>query len=83
MCNCIENIENKLLDLWKNDKTFKNGNKIQKVTMRNMQHSISFSGGPITSFIGGEVEVDIEGQKKKKVISIEFNYCPFCGEKRK
>jgi hypothetical protein len=71
MCDCIKKIEKKIL---------KQEFKYKKViAARFISGALMFSTGKVHSC--SEVEIQIEGQKKKGIQKVIHTYCPFCGVK--
>ena len=70
MCNCIKNLEKDLVGKIIN----------RKMVVKAKVHSDYFVIGEVRKFIP-EMELELEGQKKKIKKPIHLNYCPLCGEK--
>ena len=77
MCNCIEEIEEKvkkhLTEIGKYKKP------ITKVEACGKGFSVD---DHFQNVIWHDFEITLEGQKKKPTIPVKHSYCPFCGEKK-
>jgi hypothetical protein len=71
MCNCIKNLEKDLVGKIINRK------KVVKAQLGG--NFITF--GPENKETNSEMELTLEGQKKKVVKPIAHFYCPICGQK--
>ena len=72
-CNCIKEIETQAQERKYNGKVISKATVISQVLL--------FGKGKTDIVTNSEVELEFEGQKKKKVVSITHNFCPFCGVK--
>jgi formate dehydrogenase maturation protein FdhE len=71
MCTCIKELENKMVG-----REFKN-KKVESASF--ISAALMLSSGIVQSC--SEIELEIEGQKKKGIQKVLHTYCPFCGEK--
>ena len=76
MCNCIKEIEVRVLNHLRNKNEYKK--PIESVRMEGMGFLMgdSISMNTKTNFI-----ITLTGQKKKHTVPVFHSYCPFCGEK--
>lgn len=71
-CNCIKEIENKILEAhpqW-------SGKKVVSVKMDKIFTFSPFQPNIRTST---NIVIEVEGQKKKYNVEMTHTYCPFCG----
>lgn len=86
MCNCIKDTENKLKEMIKDNKKFKNLKSLE-VSYPNAGLISSDDNKwriiPHLEFIAkGEYETKSGNIKtKKESLNVTFSYCPLCGEK--
>jgi len=76
MCNCIAEIEDKILDLAKNDKKYK-----KPVLRVEMEGKMITLGDVSIIKIATSFKIELEGQKKRPVMLVENLFCQFCGDK--
>ncbi len=70
-CNCIDTIEQNVLDREKYD-----GRKIDSVKFISMAYMM-----PDFSIVtNSELELELEGLKRPKIVKINHTFCPFCGK---
>lgn len=85
MCNCINEIESKLL----RELSIKNEEwKGKEITSVNFENAALMVTGPCRNELYSTVEIGYDhinkrGDKKhkKQTINLSYRYCPFCGEK--
>ena len=85
-CNCIRDLENKLLEKVKESNKFKN---LDDVTVKaiNMAFMIKEDGKvnlePYMEFQAKALYKTKSGNErvKREVMNVSFSYCPFCGRK--
>ncbi len=77
MCNCVTDIEKKLLDRAKEPGCYKK--PVERVSMRSVGFPII--DGKLLMKTCSDIEITLEGQKKKETTKLFHNYCPFCGVK--
>jgi hypothetical protein len=70
-CDCIKRIEDKVLNHVKEQ-----GKQAESASMQNLAFMFSSSETKTHQ----EIEVTINGKKKKEKINIIHTYCPFCGK---
>ncbi len=70
MCNCISELEDKLVK----EGSYK-GKKILRA--ENQNWALMFNT-PSRVFL--EIEVEVEGMRKKQIQNVLATYCPFCAE---
>lgn len=71
MCNCIKNLEKDLV-----------GQVIDRKKVVQAKLSVPYimlGGEPWQT--NGQMELTLEGQKKKVTKAVAFRYCPLCGNK--
>lgn len=73
MCDCIEKIEAKMVEI--------QPLKDKVVTKAKINTMLQFLPGKIVSRPVIECLLTVEGLKKEKVMNISYPHCPFCGEK--
>jgi hypothetical protein len=71
MCNCIKNLEKDLVGRVIDRK------RVMKATL--VIPYITMSGG--LNETNGQIELTLEGQKKKVTKAVAHKYCPLCGKK--
>lgn len=77
-CNCLTEINGKLLEHMKQPGRFKKtvrGIEIKGVT-------IQLTGDSLITRTYSDVEVELDGQKKKEHSPLIHTFCPFCGKKQ-
>ncbi len=72
MCNCIIELEGKLIDQFPNRKN----KKVESISFPIMLELSSGMNKYVIPFI-----VEVENQKKTEEFYVTINNCPFCGEK--
>ena len=77
MCNCVEEIEEKVLARKAEDPRIKK--PIERVRMRDQAIRLGTAGTGVDTF--SIFELTLEGQKKKVPVTVIHSHCPFCGEK--
>jgi hypothetical protein len=75
MCNCIKELEKRLLEKVIKDKTYKK--PVERVKAKGTCFSLSDNFKPI---VMTEFEVTLKGQIKKPTIDVKNSHCQFCGE---
>ena len=78
MCDCIEEMEEKLMSYATENGLFKK--PIKSVTMKGK--AFSLGGGSLGEVVTHEFEFELEGQKKKPTVGVTHQYCPFCGDRK-
>lgn len=79
MCKCINEIEGKALAQLQEQSEFKKpviGVRMQGVTFPIIENSL-------TTRTCNQLEIKLEGQKKRPQMAMVHTFCPFCGEKYK
>ncbi|MCR6515321.1 hypothetical protein M4I33_10625 [Clostridium sp. LY3-2] len=85
-CNCIKDLENRLLEKVKVSDKFQNLEGVS-IKSKNMAFMIKKDGTVTTEpYIEFEAKAPYKTKSgsertKKEVINVTCNYCPFCGEK--
>jgi len=77
-CNCLTEIKGKLLEHMKQPGRFKkavNGIEIKGITMQ-------LTDNHLITRTYSDVEVELDGQKKKEHSPLMHTFCPFCGKKQ-
>ncbi len=76
-CTCISDLEKKLLE-----QCAKNGGYKKSIkSVRMLGTAITFGGNEAKIRTCNQFEIELDGQKKKKLISMFHTFCPFCGTK--
>ena len=70
-CKCIEELEAGVQERGYD------GKKVVKATM--LSAAFVFNKGGMVYKTTSNIELEIEGLKKKKTLPITHNFCPFCG----
>ena len=73
-CNCIEDVEKKVLETETYDK---------RKILSTQIIGCSYMMPTFEKVTNTEIELELEGLKKPKVVKIQHSYCPFCGTKIK
>jgi NMD protein affecting ribosome stability and mRNA decay len=79
-CNCIQEVENKALEIYKN----KNRYKKPVVSAEFADIALVFGKQNRTELITktvSHIELTLEGQKKKERVNIIHTFCPMCGKR--
>lgn len=76
MCDCIEDLQQKIKDHCTKNKTYKKPIKRVKI-----EDKILILGDKLQLKTVSNFEIELEGQKKKPLMPVTHSYCPFCGEK--
>ena len=76
MCDCISKVEQNLLTRLQDDKTFKK--PVKAVKLKGVIFPITKDG--LSRRSSSEVEIELEGQKRKNKVSLAHSFCPFCGK---
>lgn len=79
-CGCITRIENDVKATLIEQGRFKK--PIKDVTMKGVVMVVSDDLG-LQSITANEIQIELEGQKKKETLRMVHSYCPFCGAKIK
>lgn len=74
-CDCIKKTEERMLIVFNEQKRFS-----KKIVAVKIERALIF-GKELESMTYCNVEIELEGQKKKVHQSLMHNYCPFCGDK--
>ncbi|MFC6924307.1 hypothetical protein [Microbulbifer taiwanensis] len=74
-CDCISEIEQRVTQKIKESGDFKK--PVKGARMKEL--GFVLSGSTFTTRTVTNLEVELEGQKKKPLIPMTHNYCPFCG----
>ena len=77
MCNCINDIESKALESLKEGGKFKK--PVKKVRIKEV--IFPFTGDGLSIKTSNTLEIELDGQKKLKTMSMSHTYCPWCAEK--
>lgn len=77
MCNCIKELEEKILNHVTENKLYKK--PVKKVKMKGQIFSL---GDSLTIKTTSDFEIKLEGQKKKPSMSVAHAFCAFCGERK-
>ena len=81
-CTCVSEMEEKVLEFYREQGTLINPNKAEFV---NKAFLMSGNNGPgIQPFLPVQVYSETKtGKEKKTKVNIHFSYCPMCGQKWK
>lgn len=74
-CNCIEDLEQKILHKFNNDGQHKGKVKSARI------HQALLFGKQTIARTYCKVDLTIEGRKSKVQTDLIHSYCPFCGKK--
>ncbi|MGV0856883.1 hypothetical protein ACTS9E_15285 [Empedobacter brevis] len=75
MCDCIKNIEERLVSDYQEYK----GKRIIEAEFTDK--SFSLEGGKLGILYYSNFQLELEGRKNKVPIPVSHQFCPFCGEK--
>lgn len=78
-CECVERIKKNALEKLQNEQPYKK--PVESLRFKEML--LSLAGGVPEEFTCNTLEITLDGQKKKEMISVAHKYCPFCGIKTK
>lgn len=79
MCDCVTEIQKRALADMQEKKRYKK--QVVNVRMKGVVFPIIENKMSARTRTSSELEVELEGQKKRQKVSMFHNYCPFCGEK--
>jgi IS4 transposase len=70
-CKCVQEIEKQVVGTMYKERRISHG--------RFMDSNIVFTPGRLMAFTSSRIEVTLDGVKRNQVLSINHNFCPFCG----
>lgn len=77
MCDCITEIEKKATEKLQADNPF--NKPVKKVELKGV--TFSLVGNTMSAKTMNELEIELDGQKKRPTMPVVHSFCPFCGEK--
>ena len=78
MCDCVEELEEKIKAFATEQKQFKK--PIKEVKLKGC--IFTMVGNMMTTKTSSTFSIELEGQKKKVDMPVVQSFCPFCGEKK-
>ena len=78
MCECVKELEKKTLDYLRGE-----GRSFKKPVVKTRLKDVSFPviKNTLVMRTSSDLEIELEGQKKKPTKAIIHSFCPFCGVK--
>ena len=76
MCNCVKEIEEKTFEKYQKKNPFRR--PVKRVELKGVAFLF---GENVKMKTVNELEIELEGQKRTKSVSVVHSFCPFCGEK--